>query len=329
MLNILPSASGYIVPSLNLALDAGSAVADHLFVSHAHADHVPRDRRCSVYATSATAAFMKLRGFTGEITELDFFTPIDLPKARVTLYPAGHILGSAMVYVESEEGTLLYTGDCRNPAAPSTEGFASPEQVDVLITEATFGLPIYKWKTHDELFDTIRHFAQNALDDGFTPIFYAYNLGKAQEILHALSPTGLRCQIHGAGYPLCAVYEQFGVDLGRYERYDRDTVEGAVLIAPASAEDQPMTTRLKKVRQAYVSGWASNEALRQQLTVDALIPLSDHIDFFALIDWVKTLRPKRTYITHSPTPEVVCHFLRKEGLEARPWGGAHTQKPTE
>lgn len=323
MLNVLPSSSGYIIPSLNIAFDTASGSADHLFVSHAHSDHVPRNRRCSVYATPATAAFMKLRGFAGEIAELDFFTPVDLPNARVTLYPAGHILGSAMIYVESDEGTLLYTGDCRNPAAPSTEGFAYPEAVDVLITEATFGLPIYKWKTHDELFDTIRTFAQNALSDGFTPIFYAYNLGKAQEILHALSPTGLRCQIHGAGYSLCGVYERFGVNLGRYERYDRETVDGAVLIAPSSAEDQPMTTRLRKVKQAYVSGWASNEALRQQITVDALIPLSDHIDFFSLIDWVKKLRPKLTYITHSPTPEVVCHFLRKEGLDARTFGNGH------
>ncbi len=293
-------------------------MASHCFVTHAHADHVPRDRRMKVYATPNTAALMRIRGFVGEIQELSFFETLELPNAHVTLYPAGHILGSAMAYVETYEGTYLYTGDCRRPAAPTTEGFVSPPSVDVLITEATFGLPIYRWHSHEELFDQIRRFALDALDARATPVFYAYNLGKAQEILHALAPTGIRVQMHGGGYPLCQVYTAAGIDLGNYEKYDRHTLEGAALIAPLSAEDQPMITKIPRARHAYVSGWASNESRRQQLNVDALIPLSDHIDFYELIDWVKELRPKRTYITHSPTPEVVCHFLHKEGLDAVP-----------
>jgi putative mRNA 3-end processing factor len=314
----LPSSSGFHLPAFDIALDVNAAVASHCFVTHAHADHVPRDRRMKVYATPNTAALMRIRGFVGDIHELPFYEKIDLHNAQVSFYPAGHILGSAMVYVESDEGTLLYTGDCRRPAAPTSEGFVSPESVDVLITEATFGLPIYRWASHEELFDQVRRFAFDALNANETPIFYAYNLGKAQEILHALAPTGIRAQIHGGGYPLCKVYTDAGIDLGRYEKYDKNTLMGAALIAPLSAEDQPMVTKIPKARQAYVSGWASNESRRQQLNVDALIPLSDHIDFYDLIDWVTQLRPKRTYITHSPTPEVVCHFLQREGLDAVP-----------
>lgn len=324
MIRIQSTAAGIHLPDLDIAMDVNAGVSQHVFVTHAHADHVPRDRHLTVYATAPTAAFMRLRGYQGEITELPFLQALVLERAQVTLYPAGHILGSAMIYVESDQGSLLYTGDCRRPAAPSTEGFLSPESVDILITEATFGLPIYRWHAHEVLFDRIRSFAHQGLDAGQTPVFYAYNLGKAQEILHALSPTGLRVQIHGAGYPLCKVYEAHGIALGHYERYNKETLAGAVLIAPLSSDDQPMIARLRNARTAYVSGWASNEARRQQLLVDALIPLSDHIDFYELIDWIRTLRPKQTYITHSPTPEVVCHVLEQHGCPAFPLPTVYT-----
>jgi len=312
------TATGIHLPDHDIAMDVNSGVARHIFVTHAHADHVPRDRHLTVYATPPTAAFMRLRGFQGTITELPFQQTFQFEKAQVTLYPAGHILGSAMIYVETDQGSLLYTGDCRRPAAPSTEGFQSPENVDILITEATFGLPIYRWQPHEVLFDRICTFARESLAREQTPVFYAYNLGKAQEILYALSSTDLRVQIHGAGYPLCKVYEEQGIPLGRYERYNKETLTGAALIAPLSADDQPMIARLRNARTAYVSGWAANEARRQQMQVDALIPLSDHIDFYELIDWVRTLRPAQTYITHSPTPEVVCHILEQHGCRACP-----------
>ncbi len=205
---------GIHLPDYNIGLDSDSEQMDHIFISHAHADHVPRNRKLAVYATPPTAALMRARGFTGEITELPFQSPLEIAEATVTFFPAGHILGSAMTYVETPDGNLLYTGDYRNPPSLASEGFICPEKVDYFITEATFSLPIYKWKSHEVLFEEIRDFARKARKHGDVPVFLTYNLGKAQEVMMALEPLGLPIQIHGAGFPLCKVYESFGLNLG-------------------------------------------------------------------------------------------------------------------
>lgn len=310
---------GIILQKEEIGLDVSGDVAKHVFVSHAHADHLPRDRYIHVYATSATARLMQARGFKGDITEVDFGKPVEFDHARVTLYPAGHILGSAMIGIESDQGHTLYTGDYKTPPSPVTEGFKCPQKVDYLITEATFPLPIYKWRNHNDLFREMREFARQSLKEGYTPVFLCYNLGKAQEVMHGLAPLGITQQIHGAGYELCNIYREFGYELGSYEAYDRNSVnDGKILIAPSSSLEQPMIRNLRNKRVAYVSGWATHESRRTQLTIDKLIPLSDHIDFFELIQLCEKLSPKMVYITHTPNPRVVSHYLKQKGIQSQP-----------
>lgn len=308
--------TGFRLTDHDIALDVGSAVAPHCFVSHAHADHVPRNRRMKVYATPSTAQLMRIRGYFGEIEEVPFHQPIDLPHARVTLFPAGHILGSAMVYIETDDGNLLYTGDFRTPPAPTSDGFDYPESVDVLITEATFSLPLYKWKSHETLFEEIRQFATESLTKGAIPVFNAYSLGKSQEILHALAPLDIVSYVHKAGYQLCNVYEQHGINLGSYQKLDKAIIRPGPVIIPSSADDSMLLTSDYQIRTAYVSGWVAARRSWDSSQIDAGIALSDHVDFFDLIEWIRTIRPKMTYVTHSPHPELVCRFLHKSGLSA-------------
>lgn len=310
---------GIVLPKLDIGLDSSGPDAEHIFISHAHADHLPRDRNMHVYATPATSKLMRIRGFKGHITTLNFGQKLTLPHAEVTLYPAGHILGSAMIGIQSDEGHILYTGDYRTPPSPVTEGFAHPKKVDYFITEATFPLPIYKWKPHEIVFEEIRTFAIESLNEGATPVFFCYNLGKAQEVMHALAPLKLTTQIHGAGKQLCDVYTEFGYDLGNYEAYSRASVQDHnVLITPLSSLEQPMIRNIRKKRLAYVSGWAAHESRRVQLGVDKLIVLSDHIDFFELIKICEKIEPKMVYITHTPNPKVVQHFLQEKGIASVP-----------
>ena len=355
---------GIYLPEANLLLD-GSGVDAPTFITHAHADHVPRDRHKPVYSSPATAALMRARGHSGPIVEIPFGETVSLPGSvhhetgynasggnesghdesdrnksgsdesihdesdrkksgsdesghtKVTLFPAGHILGSAMVFVETDRGSLLYTGDCRVPPSPASEGFQLPDSpVDYLIIEATFALPIYKWQPHETLFHQIRAFATDALADGDTPILLCYNLGKAQEVMHALAACDppVTVQIHGGGEKLCRIYEDFGIDLGHWEPYNRETLPGKVLIAPSSTLESPMIRNLRKRRIAYVSGWASLEARASQLLADTLIPLSDHLDFFELLDVCRKLKPRHIWLTHSPDPTVALHYLQQEGF---------------
>lgn len=311
---------GILLPDYDIGLDVGSDVARYIFISHAHADHVPGNRHLAVYATPATAALMRVRGFRGHITELPFGKRIDLGKASVTLFPAGHILGSAMTYVETDEGTILYTGDYRNPASPCSEGFQCPEKVDYFITEATFSLPIYKWKSHEELFHDIRSFALFARSKGDVPVYITYTLGKAQEVMMALAPLEIPVQVHSGAYDLCKVYEDFGFKIGTYSKIGSEILSDHILVIPMSFLDSGVIQKIKNKRIAYCSGWADLEARRAQQTVDALIPISDHIDFFELIDLCKKLRPKQVYITHTPNPDVVQHYLSLEGISSSPFG---------
>ncbi len=306
---------GLYFPDLGISLDGYHPEAEVVFVSHAHADHMPRNRKARAITTHPTLDFMDCRGFTGSGEPLAFGESFENNYCRVSFYPAGHILGSAMIYIESDSGTLLYTGDYRTPPSPATEGFEAPKTADILITEATFALPIYKWKSHEELTHEIHSFATESLNDGYTPIFLAYNLGKAQELMHILTPLGHPVMIHGAGFKLCDVYEKYGIGLGNYSVYDRDTCEGNILIAPSSAMANGFASNVSKKRTAYCSGWAANESRRTQLTVDKMIPISDHLDFFELIRFCKQLSPKMVFITHTPNPAVVEHYLSKEGIE--------------
>lgn len=308
---------GIYLPDLKLSLDNSHERANWVFVSHAHADHLPRNRSTRALATRPTHQCMRLRGFKGECMEIGYGERTEFDSFAITLYPAGHILGSAMILIESDSGRLLYTGDTKTPASPATEGFELPKvPVDELIIEATFGLPIYKWKPIDELQSDMQAFALNALEDGATPIFLGYNLGKAQEILHLLAPLGLSMQIHGAGHPYCQIYQENGIELGDVSAYDRSTCEGKILVAPSSALGSGFASHVRQKKVAYCSGWAQTESRRIQLNVDAGFALSDHLDFFELLDVCRNLSPKKIHITHTPNPAVVEHFLEKEGLSA-------------
>jgi putative mRNA 3-end processing factor len=309
---------GIILPDLDIGFDYSGAKTRHTFISHAHADHMPRSSNSSnIYCTENTYKLMQRRGFKGKAMTLDFEEPLQTENARVTLYPAGHILGSAMIYVESDEGTILYTGDYRTPPSPASEGFHIPDHVDHFITEATFGLPIYKWKSHEKLAEEIRSFASKTLDGGGTPIFIAYNLGKAQEVMHMLAPLGHPVQIHGAGYKMCEVYEEAGINLGNYAPYDRESCKGNILITPNTALNNGFASNISNKKIAYCSGWAAREATRTQLTAHKLIALSDHLDFFELIKLCTKLDPKEVYITHTPNADVVRHYLNNRNISSR------------
>ncbi len=308
---------GILLPDLDIGFDYSGAKTQHTFISHAHSDHMPRSSNSKVYCTENTYKLMQRRGFKGKATTLDFEDPLQTDNACITLYPAGHILGSAMIFVECDEGSILYTGDYRTPPSPASEGFNIPDQVDHFITEATFGLPIYKWESHEKLAGEIQSFAAETLEEGCTPVFLAYNLGKAQEVMQMLAPLGHPVQIHGAGYKMCDVYEEAGIDLGNYAPYDRESCEGKILITTNAALNNGFASNVSNKKIAYCSGWAAREATRTQLTVHKLIPLSDHLDFFELIKLCEKLDPKEVCITHTPNADVVQHYLNNRNITSR------------
>jgi len=304
---------GVHLPAADLWLDPRDP-RDLAFVSHAHSDHTARHHR--ILCTSATARLMQVRmggAFEGFLTPA-YREKTVFPGGSATLLPAGHVLGSAQVRFESDEGSLLYTGDFKVRPGLSSEPAAS-DQADTLVMETTYGLPRYHFPPAEEVLAGLTKFCLEALEDGETPVLLGYALGKAQEILAALRGSGLPIMLHGAVEKITRVYEEYGTVFPPYTAYDPATVAGHVVICPPSVNGSRMLTKIKTRRVAAVTGWALDPGAIHRLQVDAAFPLSDHAGYDDLLRHVEAVQPRRVLTLHGFAREF-ARDLRALGLEA-------------
>lgn len=283
------------------------------FVSHAHSDHIARHG--TVIASPATVRLMRAR-LAGARTEhlLEFGLTVAFDDFQLTLLPAGHILGSAQCLVESERGSLLYTGDFKTRAGLSAEA-VEWRHADTLIMETTFGLPRYRFPPADEVIDAIVRFCLEAMEDGEVPVLFAYSLGKAQEILCALAARGLTSMLHEAVYKLTRIYRELRPGFPDFERFNTARLDGKVLLCPPSAARSHLVRRIPKRRTAMLTGWAVDSAARFRYQCDAAFPLSDHADYNDLLRYVEKVQPTRVLTVHGFAAPF-ARDLRALGLEA-------------
>jgi len=284
-------------------------------VSHAHADHVQQHDH--VIATVATAAMMKLRG----VARSRFRTPafgetVELGSARLTLYPAGHILGSAQVLVEWEGTRLLYSGDFKLRRGRSSEAVEVPE-ADVVIMETTFGKPRYRFPESESILADIVGFCRQALSDGCSPVLFCYSLGKCQELLACLDEVEFPIYLQAPHWHMAALYRDFGVKLPRFQKFQPGQKLDGVLLCAAGSRRTQWFERLKSVRTAYISGWAMDSGASWRFGTDAAFPLSDHADYDDLLEYVRLTRARSIYTMHGFAEEFAGD-LRKQGLWAEP-----------
>lgn len=309
-------------PELALWLDAhDSRSADEwAVVSHAHSDHIARHKR--VILTEPTARLLRHRlGGQREERVLRFGERTQFSGPRgdfaLTLMPAGHILGSAMVLVEWSGGLLLYTGDFRLRASPACEpcDFTLARGCDWLVMETTFGRPLYLFPPTPEIAENILRFCLDSLAANQTPVLLGWTLGKAQELLCLLADSGLRVAVHEAVLPLARIYERCGVRLGDYELLDCSAAKDRVLICPPTFAQSPQRVALGPCRLAVATGWAMESSCKYRSGVEAAFPLSDHADFNELIEFVRQVRPGRVFTTHGFAADFAA-TLRDLGFNA-------------
>ncbi len=286
-------------------------------VTHAHSDHAAWHEETVV--TPATAALMRVRrGYRNKIIhETPFHQPHEHASARITLLPAGHVLGSAQVYLECHEGTILYTGDFKLRRSLTSER-AVAVKADTLVMECTFGIPRYRFPTKEEIQADIVSFCQRAIEDRCVPVLLAYSIGKAQELLAMLKGSGLRAVLHSAVYKMAQVYECFGITFAEFEEYDGTNHLGRVIIYPPNVRDQ--LHHISKIKVAIASGWAMDRGAIYRYGCDAAFPLSDHADYDELLQHVKDVGPKRVFTVHGFVEEF-ARDLRRLGIEALALGG--------
>ncbi len=305
--------NGIWLPQAGWWLDARKG-APRAIVSHAHSDHVARHRElvCSV----PTARLLRER-MPGR--RLEHVLPFGRTEAltadtALTLHPAGHILGSSMIQLHHERGTLLYTGDFKLRPGLAAE-CCTPPRSDVLIMETTFGLPRYVFPPPEEVIANIIAFCRQSVEAGSVPVLYCYSLGKSQEVLRALTPAGLPIMLHGAAFRLTRIYEQLGWQFPAYREFAPDEAGGHVVICPPPHNGPGLLRHLPARRTAMISGWALDPASVYRYRCDAVFPLSDHADFPDLLRLVELVQPRIVHTVHGFAREFAA-TLRARGVEA-------------
>ncbi|HSP44815.1 MAG TPA: MBL fold metallo-hydrolase RNA specificity domain-containing protein, partial [Chthoniobacterales bacterium] len=303
---------GVYLPNEEIWLDQWDA-KPFAFVSHAHSDHIaPHDE---IVVSERTARLMQAR-MPGQRHEhiLNFGEKTTVRGLDVTLVPAGHIFGSAQFFLERDSGSILYTGDFKLRPGRSAEP-AEWRHAQTLIMETTFGLPRYRFPPAEQVISQIVAFCRDALETGAVPVLLGYSLGKAQEILCALSGAGLKPMLHGTVHRMTRIYEQFGQSFCEYERYNGNDVAGKVLICPPSVNRSRMLEKIREKRVAMISGWAVEPSAIYRYQVDAAFPLSDHADYADLLRYVELVKPERVLTLHGFAAEF-ARDLRERGIEA-------------
>jgi putative mRNA 3-end processing factor len=274
-----------------------------------------------VAATAETLAIMATRygeGFAGSVRALAYGETIARDGVEITLAPAGHVLGSAQVVVRWRGLTMVVSGDYKRRRDPTCAPF-EPTPCDVFITEATFGLPVFRHPDDAaevrKLLRSIAQFPDRAHVVG------AYALGKAQRLIRLLREAGWErpIHVHGAFERLNALYGQFGIDLGPLAPATTDekrAFAGEIVLAPPGALADPWSRRFADPVDAFASGWMRVRARARQRGVELPLVISDHADWDELTGTLAELAPGEVWITHG-REEALARWAELNGLTAR------------
>ena len=320
---IEPKERGIYLPQVDLWMDP-QRPQKRALVSHAHFDHLAPHEE--ILASPPTARLLKARTPKGtKIREIPFGKPFPLGRGAVLkLTPAGHILGSAMAWVERtrpSRTSLLYTGDFKLREGGSAEA-CRPIKADVLVMETTYGLPRYRFPPSEQVMEEILAFCRGAAADGEVPVLLGYSLGKSQELLTGLQNAGLPIFLHPSVHRMTQIYRELGMKFPETEVWKKSgrRPEKAVVIFPPQAAHSVELRGISHRRVAAVTGWALAPGANYRLGCDVAFPLSDHADHAELKALVKKVSPKEIRTLHGFAAEFAAE-LRDEGWSAWPVEG--------
>ena len=237
---------------------------------------------------------------------------------KVSLHPAGHIIGSSQVRVEYLGEVWVVSGDykCEN------DGLSGQFEIvpcNTFITESTFGLPIYNWKPQQEIYADMQQWIKELNNDGKTAVLTAYSLGKAQRILQPISETGIPIFLHGAVYNVHRTLVDAGWKLPSAKRVELDapkeSFKKSVVIVPGSAIGSPWMKRFTPYAVGSCSGWMQVRGNVRRRNVDAGFALSDHADWNGLLQTIKATGAEKVFVTHG-FQSAFSRYLNEIGIEA-------------
>lgn len=294
---------------------------DRAVLTHAHADHTYRGNKHYLVPAEGERLSRIRLGDEADISTQPYGESSTLNGVKVSFHPAGHVLGSAQVRIEHRGEVWVISGDYKLMPDATCAPF-EPVKCGHFVTEATFGLPIYRWQPTKYIFEEIDEWWRRNQDLGKASVLFAYSLGKSQRIMNGIDRSLGRIFTHGAVERLTQAYREHGVDMpnttyvGSVE--DKKAFAGSLVIAPPSAQQAVgWLKRFGKHATGFASGWMMVRGARRQRAVDRGFVLSDHADWPELMTAINASEAETVYVTHGFSEEVV-RFLTENGQNAVP-----------
>jgi len=313
---IEPHPEGIYVPAADAWIDP-SQPKPRALVTHGHADHA-RGGHGAVWATPETLAIMDVRYGSQAGHPMRYGESLTLGDVEIGFVPAGHVLGSAQIVLDHLGERIVVSGDYKRRPDPTCARF-EPVKCDIFITEATFGLPVFRHpETHDEIDKLLAGLHANPER---CVLVGAYALGKAQRVIAELRAMGHEAPIyiHGALQRLCDLYVDHGVDLGDLRLVadaKKDEMRGAIILSPPSALNDRWSRRLPDPITAMASGWMRVRQRAVQRNVELPLILSDHADWTELTDTLTEIAPREVWVTHG-REDALVHWCMTRQIKAR------------
>lgn len=317
---LINTAEGLYCPAAQAWIDPHRPVTRAL-ITHAHADHA-RPGCDEYWATTSSAGILRQRlGQSINLRTLNYKQQQQIGNAVVSFHSAGHVLGSAQIRLEVNGEVWVVTGDYKRCPDPSCEPF-DPVPCDVLITEATFALPIYRWSDGATLAHSIKEWWQG--DRSRPSLLFCYAFGKAQRVMAELAAIGIDDEVllHGAVETITRHYRDLSVPMVPSrpvsELPRKESLAGRLVLAPPSAHRSSWMRRFPAPQTAFASGWMAVRGARRRKGYERGFVLSDHADWQGLIRTVKESGAQRVYVTHGQNDVLARYLNEVEGIQAAP-----------
>jgi len=289
---------------------------DRAIISHGHADHARPGMKhylCHHYTTPVIQ-----HRISSDISVIgkEYGQVTDINDVKVSLHPAGHLIGSSQIRMEYKGEVAVFSGDYKVAHDGLSTPF-EPVRCHTFITESTFGLPIYRWESREILLEKIKQWISQNQANRYTSIFLGYSLGKAQRIMKLVEGLG-EIYVHTAIENVNQAIESAGVLLPDRKVMDiqnRQEMEGKIVVVPPSLFGTKIIKKIPNGRTAMCSGWMQVRGSRRWKAVDAGFAVSDHSDWDGLLSAIKATEAKKVFVTHG-YQAILAKYLNETGIEA-------------
>jgi len=291
-----------------------AAPVEKAIITHAHGDHARSGSQSYLAAVDGEGVLRERVGSAAKIESIPYGESVALNGVRLSLHPAGHILGSVQVRVEYRGEVWVASGDYKVEADKTCRAF-EPVRCHTFITESTFGLPIYRWQNQAEVYREINDWWRENQRQKITSVVYAYALGKAQRVLSGLEPLG-PIVVQGATARMVEHYRRAGVLLPEVTLGQAGGSDGqALLIVPPNLAGTSLLKRYAPFATAFASGWMLLRKERKRRRVQRGFVLSDHADWPGLLTAIQASGAERVGVTHGASATLV-RYLSEQGRSA-------------